>query len=58
MELHAAAAVIAGLLRHHLISLRERLLTRIDFSDWDADLSRELAIVDEALTRLGHFDGI
>jgi len=58
MERHAAITSIAVLLRQYLISLRERLLERIDFNHWDVAQSRELAIVDEALTRLGHFDGI
>ena len=58
MDRNYTSDVISDMLRRHLISRRYRLLEQIDFGQWDPRMSRELAMVDEALTRLGHFDEI
>jgi hypothetical protein len=49
-------ARLSMVLRNHLVNSREHLLTRIDLERWDPIKSSELTILDEALTRLGHFD--
>ena len=49
-------AALCRLLLRHLVEQRERLLDRIDVHHWKAEVSRELTVIDEALTRQGYFD--
>lgn len=51
-----AIMTLSHLLRRHLLDRREQLVGRIDWEMWDPELSRELEMHDEALTRLGYYD--
>ena len=56
MDRQGTIAALCRLIRQHLGAKRDRLFDRIDYHRWDAQQSRDLEAVDEALTLLGHFD--